>query len=140
MAKNTRLICAHAYQSYVWNRAATRRVEQYGLQCVEGDLVPVDDSGAAVAVEEVASLDANAAEQAAVTGGGGASGGNNFQSANQAKQGTIRVVTADDVAANRFTIHDVILPLPGTNSVFPTNDIGEFYSCNFLCVTHILST
>ena len=39
LPKNVRLICAHAYQSYIFNRLASERVSRYGLQCIEGDLV-----------------------------------------------------------------------------------------------------
>lgn len=44
LPKNNRLICAHAYQSYIWNMVATERIKQYGLQCVEGDLVATTSS------------------------------------------------------------------------------------------------
>ncbi len=122
MMKNTRLIMAHAYQSYIWNQAATRRVQLHGLQCVVGDLVPVNSSGAAVAVED-AGLDATLVEAADAKT---ASSSNSFQSADKNKQGDIHTVTAEDVAAGRFGIHDVILPLPGLNVILPRNEIGEF--------------
>jgi tRNA pseudouridine13 synthase len=32
----------HALQSYIWNKAVSRRVRDYGLSLVEGDLVGVD--------------------------------------------------------------------------------------------------
>eukprot|EP01041_Mallomonas_annulata_P004786 gene4786-9540_t len=38
--KNTRLLCVHAYQSYIWNIAVSARIEMYGLKCVAGDLIP----------------------------------------------------------------------------------------------------
>ena len=29
----------HSYQSYLWNRVVSRRIREYGLQLVAGDLV-----------------------------------------------------------------------------------------------------
>lgn len=37
----------------------------------------------------------------------------------------VHVVTDDDISNNRFTIVDVVLPLIGTKSKFPTNEMGE---------------
>eukprot|EP01034_Spumella_vulgaris_P030891 gene30891-38178_t len=120
--KNTRLICAHAYQSFIWNQVASRRVQKYGLVCIEGDLVPLDPSIVATGGE-----DAVIAEDNSITTAASASSGNSFQSSNKDKQGDIHVVTAEDVAAGRFSMKDVILPLPGLNIVLPKNDIGDFY-------------
>ena len=37
--RNTRLLCQHAYQSYIFNHALTARVEKYGYEVIVGDLV-----------------------------------------------------------------------------------------------------
>jgi tRNA pseudouridine13 synthase len=39
ISRNTRFIYVHAYQSYVWNQAVTKRLEQFGTRVLEGDLV-----------------------------------------------------------------------------------------------------
>ena len=39
VSKNTRLICIHAYQSYLWNSAASLRVQTLGMKIALGDLV-----------------------------------------------------------------------------------------------------
>jgi tRNA pseudouridine13 synthase len=39
VARNTRLMYVHAYQSYIWNTVVTHRVKKHGLQVVCGDLV-----------------------------------------------------------------------------------------------------
>lgn len=37
--RNTRLMYVHSYQSFVWNRVVSRRLQKYGLAILEGDLV-----------------------------------------------------------------------------------------------------
>lgn len=37
--RNNRLMYIHSYQSYVWNTMVSRRIEEYGLRPVPGDLV-----------------------------------------------------------------------------------------------------
>jgi tRNA pseudouridine13 synthase len=38
-----------------------------------------------------------------------------------------RPLTAEDVASGKYTIFDVVLPQPGYDVVYPTNEIGQFY-------------
>ena len=46
IVKNNRLICIHAYQSYVWNIVVSERVKIYGMNCVVGDLVSLNNNDA----------------------------------------------------------------------------------------------
>ena len=39
LARNTRFIYLHAYQSYIWNQAVSKRLEKFGRQVLIGDLV-----------------------------------------------------------------------------------------------------
>ena len=94
--KNTRLLCAHAYQSYVWNVAASERIKRYGLTCVEGDLVVAK----------------NESELA-------------FQKASIENHKCVIVATKEDIESKRYSINDVVLPLVGINVLLPKNDIGE---------------
>mmetsp|Transcript_12328 Transcript_12328/g.11952 ORF Transcript_12328/g.11952 Transcript_12328/m.11952 type:complete len:767 (-) Transcript_12328:91-2391(-) len=137
VTKNQWLMCLHAYQSYIWNLSASERVHKYGLVCVEGDLVSVGPSGPDIDVE--------AAEENCEDGEGLQSAedsqetvskekeelkedkikDNSFQ--NSKNKSDVRILTSEDIAANTFTIKDVILPLPGHNIILPTNDIGSYY-------------
>ena len=37
----------------------------------------------------------------------------------------VRVVTAGDVSEGRYTMHDVVIPLAGANTVLPANSVGR---------------
>ena len=147
--KLTRLICAHAYQSMLWNLAASLRIKRYGYECVEGDLVAVNPS--ALEAENVeADGDGDGNGETGMGGGeaeaeidadgeaedGGvklswkptAVDGNSFQSAKNKLAGAIRVLTAADVTEGRYTLRDVVLPICGADSLLPTNEIGQFYT------------
>ena len=39
IAKGVRLIYVHAYQSLLWNKAVSKRIDSYGLQVMVGDLI-----------------------------------------------------------------------------------------------------
>uniref|UniRef100_A0A7S3HDG6 TRUD domain-containing protein n=1 Tax=Spumella elongata TaxID=89044 RepID=A0A7S3HDG6_9STRA len=100
--KNARLICAHAYQSYLWNKATSRRLKLHGANVIVGDLV-------------------------LVSGSNGASGAVAEQNASESSSPVVSVVTVEDVASQRYTMEDVVLPLPGYESIYPENDIGTYY-------------
>ncbi|XP_041966807.1 pseudouridylate synthase 7 homolog isoform X2 [Alosa sapidissima] len=79
--RNNRLMYIHSYQSYVWNTMVSRRVEAFGFQAVEGDLV--------------------------------------------LKGGTAHVLTAEE--AEKHSIHDIVMPLPGFDVIYPTHHVGKGY-------------
>ncbi|KAM4782807.1 pseudouridylate synthase 7 homolog isoform 5-T5 [Cyanocitta cristata] len=70
-----------SYQSYVWNNMVSKRIEEYGLRAVPGDLIL--KGATAVHLEE------------------------------------------GDVG--NYTIHDVVMPLPGFDVIYPKHKIGEAY-------------
>ncbi|XP_048465922.1 pseudouridylate synthase 7 homolog [Rhincodon typus] len=79
--RNNRLMYIHSYQSYVWNKIVSKRIEKYGLKAVPGDLVLKGVT--AIPIEE------------------------------------------SDV--EKHTIHDVVLPLPGYDVLYPKHEIGKAY-------------
>ncbi|XP_030869344.2 pseudouridylate synthase 7 homolog isoform X3 [Gorilla gorilla gorilla] len=79
--RNNRLMYIHSYQSYVWNNMVSKRIEDYGLKPVPGDLV--------------------------------------------LKGATATYIEEDDV--NNYSIHDVVMPLPGFDVIYPKHKIQEAY-------------
>ena len=106
--KNARLICAHAYQSYLWNKATSRRMQLYGRIVTVGDLVLNETQSSSEGVQS------NAPEQNAKAGDASAAA-------------VVKHVTAEDIACERYTIYDIVLPIPGYESVYPANEIGAYY-------------
>ncbi|PON87117.1 Pseudouridine synthase [Trema orientale] len=43
------------------------------------------------------------------------------------RKNLVKAVTADDILSGNYTIDDVVLPLPGSRVILPTNDIAQVY-------------
>ena len=115
-----RLLYVHSYCSLVWNHVASYRLRRYGTAAVvEGDLVyeksdrPGD--GAPVSVCSTAEDTAGSVDGGceAVRSIGQSEGG-----------GRVKVVDGQDIQQERYTLRDVLLPLPGYNAQYPSNDVG----------------
>ncbi|XP_075713410.1 pseudouridylate synthase 7 homolog isoform X1 [Rhinoderma darwinii] len=79
--RNNRLMYIHSYQSYVWNNMVSKRIEEYGLKVVPGDLV---------------------------------------------LKGATAIVI-DECNIHNYTIHDVVMPLPGFDVIYPKHKLAEAY-------------
>ncbi|KAL2853341.1 pseudouridine synthase [Aspergillus pseudoustus] len=128
--RNLRLMYVHAYQSLVWNLAVGERWRTYGDRVVEGDLVLVhehrDKDGSAstsTSTETVAgavTVDADGEIIIAPQEGDSAyTAEDTFMRA--------RALTADEATSGKYTIFDVVLPLPGFDVIYPDNKMTEFY-------------
>lgn len=138
LPRNLRTLYLHAVQSYVWNEMASERIRQFGSRQVhEGDLVVVSSSEDAQTdvslVDEVPSWNSshNTAQdiahgptnhhhhhhgedededEDALTIESADVGGTRRASP------TVHEVNATDVALGRYTIFDVVIPVPGLNT------------------------
>jgi tRNA pseudouridine13 synthase len=133
--RNTRLLYMHSYQSYIWNNVLSRRIKELGFKPVVGDLVVAEGAKLEELPEE------NVSEEPAE----GTSGKKSFfstfcnwlegkfinlidssSSGNEpSKLPAVKVLTADDVS--KYTIHDIVLPLPGFNVKYPENQCLEWF-------------
>ena len=101
--KNVRLMYLHAYQSHVFNRVVSARVEKHGLNVLVGDLfVPSEIDADQTLVEET---DPEAKIES------------NLPAVQKVSQETV----------DKVSIYDVVLPLPGHQICYPENDMKSLY-------------
>ncbi|RCI11581.1 hypothetical protein L249_7160 [Ophiocordyceps polyrhachis-furcata BCC 54312] len=118
ITRGLRSMYLHAYQSYVWNHAASRRWELFGSSVVEGDLVLIDEALNKEDEEEDQDnddllLDPTTASTSSTT--------------TTTTTVTARPLTAEEALSNRYSIQDVVLPSPGYAVTYPSNALGTFY-------------
>lgn len=99
ITRSIRSLYLHAYQSYVWNHAASYRWSKHGSQVILGDLVLITS------------------EESAATGNGGE---DEYQRA--------RPLSEEEAQSGKYTVSDVVLPGPGFDVMYPENDVGDFYA------------
>ncbi|KAI5948716.1 PUS7 [Candida theae] len=99
--KNLRMMYVHAYQSYVWNLVASKRIELFGLEVQEGDLV-FDEQGS----NKATSVDYDGFEEDVAV----------------SNTVAVRALTKEDIDSGKYSIFDVVLPSPGFKIEYPTNE------------------
>ncbi|KAF5627802.1 pseudouridine synthase [Fusarium sp. NRRL 25303] len=111
ITRGLRSMYLHAYQSYIWNHAASRRWELHGENVIAGDLVIAPT------------------ESVPLVSGQDQDGDDIINPVEDDEDAPVRArpLTAEEVASGNYTIFDIVLPTPGYDVVYPENDIGEFY-------------
>lgn len=106
LPRGLRTLYLHAYQSFVWNHAASKRWELYRGKVVAGDLV-ADDKPVGKSEE----------------------GLGDGEEEEDTDEGTVcaRPLSAEEASSGKFSINDVVLPSVGTDTILPDNDVGAFY-------------
>lgn len=109
ITRGLRNLYIHAYQSLVWNWVASRRWSKFGNEVVAGDLVLVESEVNPARYRQGMDMseDLNQDEEQF------------YQEA--------RVLTVEEAASGKYTIFDIVLPVPGYDVLYPENEIGEFY-------------
>nr|CAB3461024.1 unnamed protein product [Digitaria exilis] len=119
--RTLRMMYVHSYQSYLWNHAASMRVEKYGIsQVVEGDLVynkesPPEES-TPVNIPETDDEHTNSSEIDLCS-----------EAQPEETIQSVKVVDSGDLLKGIYTFDDVVLPLPGSQALFPGNEVAEIY-------------
>ncbi|XP_068143248.1 pseudouridylate synthase 7 homolog [Drosophila tropicalis] len=132
--RNMLLLYPHAYQSLIFNRIASRRIKEFGLKLIPGDLVYVDqedsvlegdsvlekgdsvlEKGDSVLEEKIEAPDAENVDDEVLM---------EDESAFKRK---VKPISESDIASGKYTLTDVVLPLPGHDITYPSNDSGLWY-------------
>ncbi|RCV14140.1 hypothetical protein SETIT_2G402100v2 [Setaria italica] len=119
--KTLRLMYVHSYQSYLWNHAASMRVEKYGIsQVVEGDLVYRKGCslGEAATVDTFDNDDSNTNSPEMEI---------SCETLPEEVIQSVKIVDSEDLLNTAYTFEDVVLPLPGSETLFPGNEVAEIY-------------
>jgi tRNA pseudouridine13 synthase len=116
-----RTMYVHAYQSMVWNAAASERWRLYGDQVKAGDLVLIRehrDKEVNGAVQETVDADGEVIVQAL--------GDDRAKIAEEMFE-RARALTGVEAESGLYLIDDIVLPQPGYDIMYPQNASGEFY-------------
>lgn len=121
ISRNLRLMYVHAYQSLVWNVAASERWKRHGSKLIEGDLVLIEE-------HKEKSNDASKPEEFDADGETIVHPADDDRAYNTEDIfARARALTPDEVNGGIYSIFDIVLPLPGFDILYPANDIAEFY-------------
>ncbi|KAJ6628742.1 pseudouridine synthase [Mycena sp. CBHHK59/15] len=121
--KNLRLMYVHAYQSYVWNAIVSERIRTYGAERpIAGELVFDTAPDEDVIMPDAQDGEVDDEKEDATD-----------RLSSRARKGSkrawvaprIKTLTEDDL--EKYTIFDVIMPLPGTDVAYPGGQLGERY-------------
>jgi tRNA pseudouridine13 synthase len=116
----------HAYQSYVWNAIVSERIRKYGAdKPVAGDLVFETDDTPGQPLDSEEPIEDNVEddqEQASTT-----DDPPNSHKKTRKPWVPPRIKTLTEDELDRYTIFDVIMPLPGTDVAYPGGPLGERY-------------
>jgi len=121
ISRNMRLMYVHAYQSLVWNMAASHRWKRFGATVKEGDLVLINEHTDKLEPEiEAEKIDADgevivhpSEDDRAIDP--------------EDKFTRARSLTKEEADSGKYTIFDVVLPTPGYDILYPPNELTTFY-------------
>ncbi|KAI1212931.1 pseudouridine synthase [Annulohypoxylon truncatum] len=113
ISRGMRTMYVHAYQSLVWNFAASKRWELYGQQVVKGDLVIVESSQSDHQTAQDDEETIHLVDSDSVT--------------EETRGLKAHALTEEEANSGAYSIFDVVLPSPGWDVVYPDNEVAKFY-------------
>lgn len=106
------LLYLHSYQSLIWNKIVSRRIQKFGLKPIVGDLVFKDTESKDKPIEVINygdEVDEEEEETDVVI----------------AKFPEVETISEENLS--KYTVFDVVYPLPGCDVSYPENEIGQWY-------------
>ncbi|OMO55406.1 Pseudouridine synthase, TruD [Corchorus capsularis] len=123
--RTLRMMYVHSYQSYLWNHAASMRVQKYGSnEVVLGDLVYCKGNDAENVKVVPSEHEDNNLEDADDCSQLDEISGTDLP---EGKINPVKVITEADISTGNYTVEDVVLPMPGSRIIYPANDIANVY-------------
>ncbi|TQS37129.1 hypothetical protein Golomagni_02407 [Golovinomyces magnicellulatus] len=116
--RNLRLMYVHAYQSFVWNEVASERWARYNNKVSTGDLVLIESKTQTTSLHTQFDDSGEVIVQPAA---------HDVSVPRDVMFDRARALSSDEVASGKFTISDIVLPLPGFDVEYPANEIGQYY-------------
>jgi len=126
--RNTRTMYLYAYQAYLWNRLVSRRVKEYGLRVLPGDLVmKTGEERAETGDEWVQAIDDDLSSLSEpVLEGTEPDNDNKVQKRLRKLATCVRRVTEAEATAGSVDIRDVLVPCLGHAVAMPDNDTAKW--------------
>lgn len=113
------LLYPHAFQSLIFNRIASRRIKEFGLQLIPGDLVYCNKDDVDIDTVETAPIEEDESEttqeEDVVT------------TTDSVYKRKVKALTLEDLESKQYTLFDVVLPIPGYDITLPDNEVGKWY-------------
>ncbi|XP_037299265.1 pseudouridylate synthase 7 homolog [Manduca sexta] len=148
LPRNVILLYLHSYQSLIWNKVVSMRIRRFGLKPVAGDLVPLvaghedeacedavvdydDDNDTECheddtdGVDKQDDVDKDGAENKDGDGGEKSTEAEETKRESKTKF-PVKILTQEDIDSSRYTIFDIVMPLPGYNVEYPPN-MKDYY-------------
>ncbi|KAL3843975.1 hypothetical protein ACJIZ3_001378 [Penstemon smallii] len=123
--RTLRMMFVHSYQSYLWNHAASMRVQKYGIhQVVLGDLVYCNEQDITTEVRSSQDCEEGSYNDTLIDC---ILDDVSVADISGVKSKLVKVIDEEDILAEKYTIDDIVLPLPGSRITYPLNDIGKVY-------------
>ena len=120
--RNLRMMYVHAYQSLIWNLAATYRWKTWGVQVLAGDLVLVrEHKDKVIPQDQNRNVDVDVEGEVVIRPGEedrALTADDCFERA--------RPLSAEEAASGQYTIYDIVLPKPGFDILYPEHMLS-FY-------------
>jgi tRNA pseudouridine13 synthase len=115
----------HAYQSYIWNLVVSERIKLSSTEPLVGDLVFADKSADDELGKSWPPLSSHHTQICSDSPVDESTKG--WRPSHQTSSSQdVKQLSEEDIS--NYTIHDVIMPLPGWNIDYPAGDIGELYT------------
>ena len=121
LQRNTVLLYLHAYQSLIWNKVVSERIKRFGDQVLIGDTVLMSQPE-----NKNAKTEKEGEEESTVAAVTTMTTTKEFETKLERKIANIETVDENNIS--RYTLHDVVMPIPGHKVPYPKNEeLKEIY-------------